>query len=109
MWISNSNLFKNVFSVTILIVTIYSILPYPSPLNNTIVNIRNTTFWWILIFFSLAFFWFSKRYFFDIRNTTNLKVIKWYLLWNIFNILRGFWAVENYWDMKGLVENSMVL
>jgi len=101
-------LFVNIVSFTILPLSIISILPYPSNPNNLITYFQNTTFFWIIEALILIVFLISKRFFYK-KKFQNLKVVQWYLLWNIFCILRGMVIAETYWDWKGLIGNAMAL
>lgn len=104
----NSTLIK-IVSFTILPVTILSVLPYPGEFTSIISNFENTTFWWSIQAFVIFAFWMSQKYFFEEENAQNMQVVKWYILWNIFSSSRGIFIAENYWDWKGLAENTLAL
>lgn len=93
----------------ILLIAIYSILPYPSSKLPYLSHLNITVIWWIVIFSFLILFFLSKKYFLDERNKKNLLVINLFLFWIIICILRGAFVAEFYWDWKGLVNNSMAL
>lgn len=96
----------NVIPFTILPVTIFSILPFSNIPGNFIFN---TTFWWITQAFIIYVFWLSKKYFFDKSNEQKIMVILWYIWWNIFSIIRGYFIAEDYWDWKGLIGTTFAL
>lgn len=106
---TKKQLWINIISFTILPVAILSVVPYPSPFISIITSLENTTFWWIVKVLILLVFLYSSRSFFDVRNTKNLKIVQWYLFWNIFSCFRGVFVAEYYWDWKGLVGNTMAL
>ena len=71
--------------------------------------IGNTLIWWIVSI--LILFLFTKAWlkFFNPSNLKIMRVVKWYLVWNVFNILRGIFIVETYWDWKMLIDNGFGL
>lgn len=95
--------------VTILFVTIYSIIVYSRPDFPVLSKLDITSLWWFLIFFILGVFIFSRYYFFDKENESNISFVKFYLVWNIICIIRGVFVVEMYWDWKALITNAMAL
>lgn len=95
--------------VSILLMTIYTVLPYVKSGIPFVSTINNTTLWWGISFLILMMFFLSRHYFFDTRNEDNLLVVWIYLLWNIVCITRGMFEAEVYWDWKGLIGNSMAL
>lgn len=95
--------------VTILLLAIYSVVPYLKPEVPLATILNNTTLWWIISAVILMCFFLSKQYFFDKRNDDNMIIIWLYLLWNSVCIIRGVFAAEMYWDWKVLIANSMVL
>lgn len=105
----NKQIISHVLPVTILLMTIYTVLPYVKPGIPVISSFNNTTLWWGISFFILAVFFFSRYYFFDKRNEDNMLVVWIYLLWNAVCIARGMFEAEIYWDWKGLISNSMAL
>lgn len=107
------NLKKQIIShfipVTILLMAIYSVLPFLKqgvPMGGIL---NNTTIWWGISFLILIAFLFSRYYFFDKRNQDNMLIVWLYLLWNFICIIRGVFVAESYWDWKGLINNAMAL
>ena len=47
----------------------------------------------------------SRRVFFDAENRRYMIFVKLLLLWNIFELIRGAFVAEIYWDWKGLITN----
>lgn len=96
--------FSKIIPFTILLIAIHSVQRYSSfPLGNT-------ALWWIVDAFILfAFFWESRYQVVSRDDYLSMRVVKWYLLWNCFSILRGFFVAEIYWDYKGLVSMGMAL
>jgi len=105
----NKQIISHVLPVTILLMTIYTVLPYVKQGIPVISTFNNTTLWWGISFFILAVFFISRYYFFDKRNEDNMLVVWIYLLWNVVCIARGMFEAEIYWDWKGLISNSMAL
>jgi hypothetical protein len=102
-------IFLRVIIASIVAMAINSILPYSKFGINLISIFENTTFWWIISAVIIIAFWQAKKYFFDLRNGNNMRIIQWYLIWNMFCIIRGTYLAENYWDWKGLIGNAFVL
>lgn len=95
--------------VTILLITIFSVLPY---LKNGVPmadSLNNTTLIWGVSLLILGVFIFSWYYFFDRRNRDTTLIIWMYLFWNGVCIIRGMFEADIYWDWKGLIANSMAL
>lgn len=97
-----NNLSKHL-SFSILLVAIGTIQPW------TTFPIGNTTIWWIIQAYILFIFWKSKYLFSDHTENQSLKVIQWYLIYNIFSFFRGTLISESYWDFKNLISNSMAI
>ncbi len=92
-----------VISFAILLITLSSFNQWSSlPLGNTFM-------WWAIYSFILYIFYKGKYYYYDSANDKNIVAIKWYLIWNIICVVRGFAVAENYWEWKNLVQMSMVL
>lgn len=106
---NNSRTLKRIITFSILPITILSVIPFPGEYTDFISNLENTTIWWIINFLILVSFWWSKKYFFDKTNAENMRVVQWYLLWNVFSFLRGTFIAENYWDWKYLIGHTMAL
>ncbi|RYU93721.1 hypothetical protein [Emticicia agri] len=94
---------------SIVLVTIYSIIPYPLYNNNLIKYLNNTIFWWIIISLFLILVSFSNKYLTSGTSKQYLLVIKLYIYWNIIEIIRGAFIAETYWDWKGLINNTFAL
>lgn len=95
--------------VSIMLMTIYTVLPYLKAGIPFVSSLNSTTLWWGISFLILMMFFLSRHYFFDTRNEDNLLVVWIYLFWNIVCITRGMFEAEVYWDWKGLIGNSMAL
>ncbi|WP_430972680.1 hypothetical protein [Sunxiuqinia rutila] len=95
---------SRILPFTGLILAVYSVQRYSSfPLGNTII-------WWGINLSILLCFALLARYSVignEDKQTT--QIIRWYLIWNGFNILRGLFIAELYWDYKGLIEMGMAL
>lgn len=98
---------QNLISVSILFISIFSIAGYMQI--RTGIPIANTFFWWFIQLSVLIIFLIGNNEFFHKSNALNMKVIQWYLIWNLFCIIRGFFVAETYWDFKGLIGNSFGL
>lgn len=94
---------------SIILISIYSILPYYSTKIPILSNIGNTTVWWIISYAIIIGFFISKKYFVEQQNKKDLLFVSFYLLWIIVCILRGMYVAENYWDWRGLANNTMGL
>lgn len=92
-----------------LLLAVYSILPYMKPGIPMIGLLNSTTLWWGISILILVAFFLSKNYFFDKRNDDNMLIVWIYLLWNATCIVRGMFVAEIYWDWKALVGNAMAL
>lgn len=105
----NKQIISHVTPVTILLMTIYTVLPYVKQGVPIIPSFNNTTLWWAISFMILIVFFLSRYYFFDKKNQDNMLIVWIYLLWNGVCIARGMFDAEMYWDWKGLIVNSMSL
>ena len=92
-----------------LLLAVYSILPYLKPGVPGVSSLNNTAIWWVASALILFAFFMSRYYFFDRRNEDNMLLIWIYLLWNVMCIVRGMFVAEIYWDWKGLIGNTMAL
>jgi hypothetical protein len=90
-------------SFSVIIVAIYSVQPYTTFL------IGNTTFWWIIGGAILLAFEMARRQIVEEGNGKDMIFVYLYLFWNIFNIIRGGFIAESYWDWKGLIAVAMAL
>jgi hypothetical protein len=93
---------------TLLPITIYSVLPWPSE-NRLLDTINITVVWWVIV--SIIFFLLlsSIKLLTNKSDRSTLFVIKIYLFWIIFSMIRGCFIAENYWDWKFLILNSQGL
>lgn len=105
----NKQIISHLIPASMLLLAIYSILPYLKPGVPVISSLDNTTLWWSISALILVVFFLSKQYFFDKRNDDNMLIIWMYLLWNVMCIVRGMFVAELYWDWKGLIGNTMAL
>jgi len=105
----SKQIISHLIPVSILLMTIYTVLPYAKPGIPVISSLNNTALWWAISFLILAVFFFSRYYFFDKTNEDNMLIVWIYLLWNAVCITRGMFEAELYWDWKGLISNSMAL
>ena len=89
---------------TVLPIAVYSVQRYSN------YPIGNTAIWWLIEAMVLVSFFVVVRYD-NIKQEDRLaiRVVKWYMLWNCFNIIRGIFVAELYWDYKGLTDMSMAL
>ena len=109
MHIVKKQIISQIIPVTILLIAVYSILPFSKPGIPFISTLNNTTLWWTISALILTVFFFANYYFFDKRNDKNLRVVWIYLFWNAVCIVRGMFVAEIYWDWKGLIGNAMAL
>ncbi|WP_352421228.1 hypothetical protein [Proteiniphilum sp.] len=105
----NKRIVSHVIPISILLIAIYSVLPYLKKGIPLVDTLNNTTVWWSLSFLILLVFFLSRFYFFDKRNEDNMLIIWLYLLWNLICVIRGMFVAEIYWDWKGLINNAMAL
>lgn len=105
----NKQIISHLIPVSMLLLAIYSIMPYMKPGVPMVSSLNNTTFWWGISILILVAFFLSRNYFFDKRNEDNMLIIWIYLLWNATCIVRGMFVAEMYWDWKALVGNAMAL
>ena len=105
----NKQLTLKTIPYTLLAITVFSILPYPSLTNDLITTINITAAWWAILTIIIFLFWSSAKVLSDKTDRVLLLTVQYYLLWNIFSITRGAFIAENYWDWKGLITNTMAL
>lgn len=105
----NKHIISHLLPISILLLAVYSVIPYIKPGIPMASLLDNTVLWWGISAFILIGFFLSRYYFFDKRNTDNMMIIWIYLLWNVMCIVRGMFVAEIYWDWKGLIGNSMAL
>lgn len=95
-------------SWAILFVTLYSIISIDVG-QSALSVFGNFTLWMIINGYVLYVFWKSKENYFDEKESSNFRFVLIYLLFNIFNIIRGVFIAKDYWDFKGLFVNSFAL
>lgn len=105
----NKQIISHLIPVSMLLLAVYSILPYLKPGVPGVSSLNNTAIWWVASALILFAFFMSRYYFFDRRNEDNMLLIWIYLLWNVMCIVRGMFVAEIYWDWKGLIGNTMAL
>lgn len=105
----NKQIISHFLPVTILLLAVYSIVPFIKQGIPMAGALDNTTIWWAISFLILFVFFLSRRYFFDKRNQDNMLIVWIYLIWNLVCIIRGMFVAEIYWDWKGLIGNAMAL
>ncbi|MGQ8338397.1 hypothetical protein ACUNWD_17715 [Sunxiuqinia sp. A32] len=89
---------------TILPVSIISVQRFSySPLGSTAI-------YWVFYIFIALTFWGGSYVFFEAENRRSIRILKFFLLWNLFSIIRGgIFMADNYWDYKSLIEMGMGL
>lgn len=102
-------LVSQVIPISILLITIYTVLPYVKKGIPFLQVLENTTFWWSIAFLILLIFFISSHLFMANKNRDNMLTVSFYLLWNIVCIARGMIDAEIYWDWKALIINTMAL
>lgn len=105
----NKQIVSHVIPISVLLLAIYSVLPFMKPEIPMVSSLDNTTLWWGVSALILVCFFLSMYYFFDKRNEDNMLIIWLYLLWNAVCIARGMFEAEMYWDWKALIGNTMIL
>lgn len=105
----NKQIISHLIPNFILLLAVYSVIPYIKTGVPMASVLDNTFLWWGISVFIILVFFLSRYYFFDKRNTEILLPIWIYLLWNLMCIVRGMFVAEIYWDWKGLIGNSLAL
>ena len=105
----NKHIISHFLPITIILLTVYSVLPYTRTGVPMVASLNNTTLWWGISLIILIAFFLSRYYFFDKRNEDNMLIVWMYLLWNLVSIIRGVFVAEIYWDWKALIGNTMAL
>jgi len=107
----NLIVFKNKIpreSWTILLITLYSIIS--KNIGQSALSVfANFPLWMIINTYVLYVFWKSREKYFDLKDNSNFRFVKIYLLFNIFNIVRGIFIANGYWNFKDLFVNSLAL
>ncbi|WP_159522015.1 hypothetical protein [Sunxiuqinia indica] len=96
--------FSRWIPLTMLPIAVTSIKLYSTiPLGNTLI-------WWGVQALVLLVFFLDVRYSRrQLEDSSLIRSLKWYLLWNVFSIIRGVFVAEIYWDYKGLADVGMAL
>lgn len=95
---------SKIIPFAVLLIAIYSVQRYAAR------PIGNTAIWWLFEALILFSFFAVVRYGqIKVEDRQAMQIVKWYMLWNIFNIVRGIFVAELYWDYKGLTDMSMAL
>ena len=89
--------------VSVLFIALISVAVHSSA------TIGSTALWWGLEFIIIVIYLIATFLFFKSENSKSVIIVHLFLLWNIFSIVRGFFAAEIYWDWKGLIGNAFVL
>jgi hypothetical protein len=97
-----STLTAYVLNYSIVIIALFSVQPY------VFHPIGDTTIWWFLNGFILIFYLLAIKPYVN-QTQKNFLFITLYFIWNVINIIRGFFVAETYWDWKGLVGNAFAL
>lgn len=93
----------------IILVAITSVIAFPNPVFPYISILDNTAISWMLSTSVLIILFFSMIYFYDDINQKNISIITYFVIWTVICIVRGFFAAENYWDIKALITNTFGL
>jgi hypothetical protein len=107
----NSIVYRNKIpqeSWSILFITLYSIVSINVG-TSALSAFGNFTLWMIINAYVLFVFWRSKEKYYDFKQNSNFRFVTIYLLFNIFNILRGVLVSDGYWNFKALLVNSFAL
>ena len=67
-----------------------------------------TAFWWFINLLLIVLFFIIKPQYYSKNDETPLLFVKFFLLWNIITILRGFFIADNYWEWKNLISTMFV-
>src|SRR5690554_1699369 len=98
--IVTKQLISKVMPLSILLITIYTVLPYAKKGIPFLPLLENTTIWWSISFLILLVYLISSNVFMESKNRDNMLTVGVYLLWNIVCIVRGMFDAEIYWDWK---------
>lgn len=107
--IVTKQLISKVMPLSILLITIYTVLPYAKKGIPFLPLLENTTIWWSISFLILLVYLISSNVFMESKNRDNMLTVGVYLVWNIVCIVRGMFDAEIYWDWKALIVNTMAL
>jgi len=90
-------------SLTVVPIAIFSVQRFSEK------PIGSTAIWWLVELCILTIFLVGRFVFFEHENKKHFKIIKWYLVWIIFCLIRGIFMAEMYWDYKALIDNMFTL
>lgn len=93
--------------ICLFFVTIFSVISSMQELTG--LPVTNGVFWFSIQIIILFYFLKAKKYFFDKKQNKIMIWVSLYLLWNVFNIIRGIFTAETYWDWKTLTTNAFAL
>jgi hypothetical protein len=91
--------FIRVLPYVLVIVAIFSVLPY------FLFPVGNTFFLWGIELLVIYLLLMATRVFYSSENRRYMIFVKLFLLWNIFELIRGAFVAEIYWDWKALITN----
>ncbi len=95
---------EKIIPFTVLPIAVFSVQGYAAR------PIGNTAIWWFIEALILLSFFVVIRYSqIKLEDRKAMQIVKWYLAWNVFNIIRGIFIAETYWDYKGLTSMGMAL
>ncbi len=99
----NKRFLLNNGTYIVILIALITVIPYSTTV------VLNTTIVWAIQMIILSVLIISGKYLFSKEDKNISKFVRWYLLWNIFSLIRGVFVAETYWDYKGLVTNTMSL
>jgi len=91
-----------VFSFSILFITLYTVLPYPSEFDFFKYLRFTVPIWTIMVVIFFAYFQLAK----NLLNIYQLRFVKYYLFWNIIMFIVGLFVANGYWEYKTLISSS---
>lgn len=93
---------KNILAFCILLVSLISVNQW------SIIPIGITVTDWIL-YLTLSVIFVNGYFRFHSTKDEHIFPIKYFVIWSVICIIRGFFEAENYWDWKNLISTSFVL
>ncbi len=94
---------------SIVLIAIYTVLPYPKTQDSIPSLLNNTSIWWLIRFAILWGFYSVYKNFITANLKRQMIWVMYYLIWNIIEITHGIFVAEDYWGWKGFVNNAMIL
>lgn len=74
------------------------------------IPLGTTAMWWVIQIAILFMLLWGVRYsLISYDDKKSMRIVKWYLIWNLISIVRGIFMAEIYWDYKGLISMGMAL